>query len=90
MRRFYGRCRRFVPLGVVLVALLVALGGGFAAGWRYGSDTGELQGYRFGNHDGYAVGYNDGLVFADPDPSRFMTERDYALRARIGGREIGE
>ena len=90
MQGIYARCARFVPLGIVLGMVLVAVGIGLAVGWRYGSDTGELQGYRFGNHDGYAVGYNDGLVFADPDPSRFMTERDYALRTRIGGREIGE
>ena len=53
-------------------------------------DSAEMRGYRWGNEDGYSLGYNDGLTGGAPDPHRFMTSADHALRTSMGGREIGQ
>ena len=76
--------RTLTLLGVLVVTAL-----SFTAGWRL-SDDETTRGYNLGNQDGYSTGYNDGQKGADPDPHRFMTPEDYALRTQIGGREIGE
>ena len=59
---------------------------GLAAGLALGPDE-TARGYRLGNEDGYSTGYNDGLDRLPHDHRRFMTERDYVLRAETGGRE---